>query len=112
MARPARIICVGNRYRSGDDLGARVYDLLASRTIDAGVELIDGGLLGLNLLRFVDNARRVVFVDAVEGFAAPGAVVALPRQAVAALADGAWGHAAGLPHLFEFLPHVCENEVP
>lgn len=110
--RPTRIICVGNRYLSSDDLGPRVYDLLADRAISDGVELIDGGLHGLDLLRLVDGTRRIVFVDAVEGFSEPGAIVTLPCRTVAALAEGAWGHGAGLPHLFRLLPLTCEGDIP
>ncbi len=112
MARPARIICVGNRLVPGDDLGPRVHDLLAARPLPAGVELVDGGLFGLDLLRVVEGAGRAVFVDALQGFGAAGAVVMLRRDAVAALAEGAWGHAAGLPHLFHLLPRVCCGDLP
>lgn len=112
MARPVRIICVGNRIAPGDDLGPRVHDLLAGRSLPPGVELIDGGLMGLDLARLVDGTARSVFVDAVEGFAEPGAVVVLPRQQVALLAEGAWGHGAGLPYLFHMLPGLCEDTMP
>jgi len=112
MARPARIICVGNRHVPGDDFGPRVHDLLAAGRLPRGIDLIDGGLHGLDLLRLVEGSGRAVFVDAVEGFAEPGAVVALDRRQVAALAEGAWGHAAGLPHLFRLLPLVCDGDLP
>ncbi len=112
MSRPARIICVGNRLLPGDDLGPRVHDLLAGSALPDGVELVDGGLYGLDLLRSVEGAGRAVFVDAVAGFAPPGEVVALGRDEVSALAHGAWGHDAGLPHLFHLLPRVCDGELP
>jgi hydrogenase maturation protease len=112
MDRPARIICVGNRHVPGDDLGPRVHDLLAVSPLPGGVELVDGGLRGLDLLRTVEGAGRAVFVDAVAGFAPPGEVVTLGREVVAALAEGAWGHAAGLPHLFHLLPRVCDGVMP
>lgn len=112
MTRPARIICVGNRLVPGDDLGPRVHDLLAGSALPAGIELVDGGLLGLDLLRAVEGSARAVFVDCVEGFAPPGEVVALGRDEVSDLADGAWGHEAGLPYLFRLLPLVCDGEMP
>ncbi|CUW39306.1 putative hydrogenase maturation protease [Magnetospirillum sp. XM-1] len=112
MARPARIICVGNRLVPGDDLGPRVHDLLAGSALPVGVELVDGGLRGLDLLRAVEGAARAVFVDCVEGFAPPGEVVTLARGEVADLADGAWGHDAGLPYLFAMLPLACDGEMP
>ncbi|MDO8607310.1 MAG: hydrogenase maturation protease [Phaeospirillum sp.] len=112
MPRPARIICVGNRHSPGDDLGPRVHALLAGSRLPGGVELVDGGLCGLDLLRVIEGAGRAVFVDAVAGFARPGEVVTLHREDVAALTEGVWGHDAGLPYLFHLLPRVCDGEVP
>jgi hydrogenase maturation protease len=112
VARPARIICVGNRHVPGDDLGPRVHDLLAASPLPAGIELVDGGLRGLDLVRSIDGAGRAIFVDAVEGFAQPGEVVLLGREEVAALSEGRWGHDAGLPYLFHLLPRICDGEMP
>ena len=112
MGRPRRIICVGNRQVPGDDLGPNVHDLLAGGPLPDGIELIDGGLHGLDLLRAVEGAGRAVFVDALDGFGDPGTVLTLDRHQVAALADGPWGHHAGLPYLFHLLPQVCDGVVP
>jgi Ni,Fe-hydrogenase maturation factor len=46
-----RIVCIGNRYVHGDDLGPRVYDQLTARALLNDVQVIDGGVAGLNLLR-------------------------------------------------------------
>ena len=70
----SRIICVGNRYCDRDAVGPRVHDALRSRRLPAGVDLVDGGLGGLRLLGLVEGMGRIVFVDALEGFAAPGEV--------------------------------------
>lgn len=112
MVRPRRIICVGNRQVPGDDLGPNVHDLLAGGPLPRDVELIDGGLQGLNLLSVVEGAGRAVFVDALEGFCEPGTVLTLTRHQVAAVAGGPWGHHAGLPYLFHILPQVCDGTVP
>lgn len=112
MARPRRIICVGNRHRPDDDLGPRVHDLLAGTALPDGIELVDGGLGGLGLLSVVETAGRAVFVDTVAGFGPPGRMVTLSRHEVAAQAEGPWGHDAGLPYLFHLLPRVCDGAVP
>ena len=110
-----RIICIGNRYVPGDDAGPRVYDYLSRQTLPERVELIDGGLAGLNLLRFIENSRRVIFVDSVSGFGEPGQVVRLrlplekqPDEPASIRYD----HAAGLQYLLEALPAVLESELP
>ena len=105
------IICLGNRYVPGDDVGCRVYDHLAAIPTPSDVEIIDGGLCGLDLLRLVEGKRRVVFADAVAGLAAPREIVVLSREQVADYA-GRYGHGAGLPYLLRLLPQVCRPPLP
>jgi len=105
------VICLGNRYVPGDDVGCRVYDQLAGSTMPPEVEVIDGGLCGLDLLRLMEGKRRVVFADAVAGMAETGEVVVLSRQQVADYA-GRYGHGAGLPYLLRLLPQVCRPPLP
>lgn len=107
-----RIICIGNRYREGDEAGPRVYDYLAQRALPPGVEVHDGGLGGLNLLALVESSQRVVFVDSVRGFAAEGEVVLLQVADLPLETDAAYGHDSGLGYLLHVLPKVCEGPVP
>ncbi len=102
-----RIICIGNRYLSEDAAGPRVFDYLAGLAMPGDVELIDGGIAGLNLLGLVDGAERVVFVDAVSGIADRGVVV-LPAAEVPAPST-IFDHAAGVQYLISIIPHVCES---
>jgi hydrogenase maturation protease len=108
----ARIVCIGNRYAEGDDFGPRVYDVLAALPRPAQVEVVDGGLAGLDLLRLLDDGREVVLVDAVDGFAEPGALTVLDGAEVARQADGTYGHQAGLPFLLQVLPLAAEHPPP
>jgi len=105
------VICLGNRYVAGDDVGCRVFDYLSQTELPREVEVIDGGLCGLDLLRLVEGRRRVVFVDAVAGLAAAGATVVLQQEQVAGYA-GRYGHGAGLPYLLRLLPQVCATPLP
>lgn len=108
----SRIICVGNRHVPGDDFGPRVYDCLAAQAVPAAVDVVDGGLGGLDLLRFLEDGRRVVFVDAVAGFAAPGGLVLLGGAEVARQCTGGFDHAAGLPYLLRVMPAVLDSPPP
>jgi len=105
------IICLGNRFVAGDDIGCRVFDHLAGLATPPDVEVIDGGLCGIDLLALVEGKRRVVFADAVAGMAEPGVIVVLNRAAVADCA-GRYGHGAGLPYLLQLLPQVCRPPLP
>jgi hydrogenase maturation protease len=107
----AAVICLGNRFVAGDDAGCRVFDHLTGSALPEGIELVDGGLCGLDLLRLVEGRRRVVFVDAVAGMARPGDIAVLGREQIAACA-GSYGHGAGLPYLLQLLPQVCAAPLP
>ncbi|MEJ2655624.1 MAG: hydrogenase maturation protease [Desulfobacterales bacterium] len=107
-----RIICVGNRFRPEDSAGPMVYDHLLSSRIPKGVEVIDGGLAGLNLLRFFDNAVRVVLIDAVKGFRSSGGVFTLTVKDAGRHADAMFGHNAGLAYCLRVLPEVHEGKLP
>jgi hydrogenase maturation protease len=70
--RPAPVaIGVGNVLRTDDAAGVRVIEGLRARAssepgiVPPGTRLVDGGTLGLDLLRMLDGARGLVLVDAV-----------------------------------------------
>lgn len=107
-----RIICVGNRFVGNDDAGVRVFDRLACTKLPEGIEVIDGGIAGLNLLGLIDGAERVVFVDAVSGFFPSGGVLVLTAADIPSPLSAAFDHAAGIPYLFSIIPHVCDVQVP
>lgn len=107
-----RIICVGNRYNAQDAAGPMVYDHLVRGVLPRDVEVIDGGLAGLDLLRFVQGAQRVVFVDAVSGSDGPDGVVVLDVDEAARRAGAVYDHSAGLGYLLRVLPEVCEGTIP
>ena len=109
-----QIVCIGNGFQEGDDLGPRVLDWLSARRLPEDVELVDGGLRGLDLLGCVERADRVVFVDAVSGGEAPtpGRVVELRGEARQLHAEQSFGHGAGLSYLLRVLPWACQGPPP
>lgn len=106
-----RIICIGNQYITEDAAGHQVYLKLKQCNLPPDVELINGGIAGLNLLYLMEGVERVVFVDAVSGFGQPGEVVLLePNQVF--LNEKGYDHAAGLAYLLQVFPQVCEGTLP
>ena len=96
-----------------DRSGLAVYDKLAAKEIPAHIELIEGGISGLNLLIFLENADTVVFVDSVSGFTHPGGVVVLDHtRIIEACPPDHYGHDAGVAYLLAILPGVCETPPP
>ena len=78
---PTVVIGLGNPLMGDDGLGlAAVARLEAGWELPPGVELVDGGTWGLNLLPVIEDAGRVLLVDAITVGAAPGTLVRIPRD--------------------------------
>lgn len=109
-----RILCIGNRFDSEDAVGMAVFDKLQEmQPLPAEIEVIEGGLAGLNLLPLLEQGGRVVFVDAVKGFAEPGEIVLLDHQDILhTLGEGHFDHGAGLAYVLSVLPRVCDGTLP
>jgi hydrogenase maturation protease len=108
------IICIGNRFVPEDTAGPAVFDRLQEmRPLPAGIEIIDGGMAGLNLLPLLERGGRVVFIDAVHGFSGPGEIVLLEhREILSTLGDGRFDHNAGLASVLTVLPLVHDGDMP
>jgi hydrogenase maturation protease len=66
------VIGVGNPLRGDDGVGVRVAQELADGPLPEGVAVADGGTGGLDLLFVLEQAERVVLIDAAEMGCAPG----------------------------------------
>ena len=105
-----RILCVGNPWFEPDRAGALVHDRLARARFPRGVEVIDAGLGGLALLRYLEGAGRVILVDATLGLAEPGQVALYDCAGAIGRTEGAhYGHDGGLPYLLGALPAVVDQ---
>ena len=107
-----RIICVGNPFVPGDEIGPAVFERLSRLPLPDGVDLIDGGIRGLDLLPLVEGADRVVFVDTLSGFGAPGEPIAEDAEVFARDLDSAYGHCDGLGFLLRALPAAASGPLP
>lgn len=75
------VIGVGNPLMGDDGLGIAALERLRNRwRFEPPVELLDGGTWGLNLLPHVEQATRVLFIDAIDTDAEPGTLVVLERS--------------------------------
>lgn len=85
MSREALLVLgLGNVLCSDDGAGALVVHAL-DRAFErpAGVEVLDGGTLGLALLPYLEAAPAAILVDAVRADAPPGSIVRLEGVDVA-----------------------------
>jgi hydrogenase maturation protease len=97
-AAPALVIGLGNVLLRDDGAGIRAVEALRDlaerdQTMPPDTRFVDGGTLGLDLLRTVEGARSLLLLDAVDLDLAPGTVTVLRGDAIVA-AGGRWGGAA------------------
>ena len=95
-----RIICIGNKFVNGDDFGPRVFAYLLTQNLPDGIEVIDGGLMGLNLLRFFDDCERLVFVDSINGDIPSDEILVLENASLDT-GETSYTHASGLGYLLQ-----------
>ncbi len=83
--RPRRVVVLGlgNTLNRDEGLGVQALKALErSPGPAAGVEFIDGGVLGLSLLPLVEECSHLLLLDAVNVGRPPGALVELSREQI------------------------------
>jgi hydrogenase maturation protease len=74
------VIGLGNPLMGDDGIGiAALERLRAAWHVPEGVELVDGGTWGMNLLPIIEDADEVLFIDAIKTGAEPGTEIVIPR---------------------------------
>ncbi len=106
------VIGIGNRFLSGDAAGILVYQELQQRILPDNVSLVEGGLMGLDLLPFLERGGGVIFVDVVSGFASESSIIVLNQEQILCDIHEAYSHNTGLSYLLGVLPKVYEGELP
>lgn len=67
------VLGVGNILMQDEGFGVRAIEELSRRyAFPDNVAVLDGGTLGMELLRFIDGADRLLIIDAVNGNGLPG----------------------------------------
>jgi hydrogenase maturation protease len=82
-ASPSKIIVlgIGNILLTDEGFGVRVIEkLYDTYEFPENVSIVDGGVLGINLLGVIAEARHLIVVDAVKNKQAPGTVYRLEKE--------------------------------
>jgi hydrogenase maturation protease len=74
------VLGLGNPLMGDDGFGLAALARLRDEWTLEGVELADGGTWGMSLLPIIEDAQRVILLDAIAAGAQPGAVVVLERD--------------------------------
>ena len=85
MPQSARrvVLGIGNTLNHDEGVGVeavgRLKALLGAR---AGVEFVDGGVMGMNLLILVEECSHLLVLDAADARRPPGALIELTREQI------------------------------
>jgi hydrogenase maturation protease len=102
------IVCFGNELHGDDGFGGRIYARLCQLTWPKDVEVFNAGISGLNALRFLEDCRQAILVDALANFGNVGEVFLLKPDDLADRPEQLTGHGLGLPYLLEALKVIRE----
>ena len=108
------VLGLGNILLGDEGVGVRVVERLLERyDFPEGVRVMDGGTLGLDLLPYVEDASRLLVVDAVQARKPPGTLVRMTGDEIPVFLDASKvsPHQEGLQDLLAVvLPEHCVAE--
>lgn len=112
MVRRIIVLGLGNILLRDEGVGVRVVEALAEQyALPAGVEVVDGGTVGMDLLDTLAGCDHLLICDAVQTGAPPGSVVTLTDAEVPALFQTRYSpHQLGLSEVLATL--ILMEEAP
>ncbi len=77
------VLGIGNILNHDEGLGIAALKLLEQRLgLPDNLQLLDGGVLGLDLLPVVEECDHLLVLDAIDGSLAPGSLIELPKEQI------------------------------
>lgn len=76
------IIGIGNFLLMDEGIGIHVINELEKYEFPQNVEIYDGGTGGFKLIDLMRDAKRVIFIDAVESVKAPGTITTFTSKRI------------------------------
>ena len=95
------ILGVGNLLMSDEGVGLHVVQrLTATYNLPEGVQVLDGGTLGLDLLYYLEGIENLLIIDAAETGHEPGTLLRLEGEDVPAFLSAHFSpHEIGIPDM-------------
>lgn|GEM_PF-303606 len=98
------VLGLGNLIYSDDGAGLEALRRLAGHpTLPEGIDLIDGGLGGLEIAALLEDVSRLIILDAVDVGAAPGTVARMTVDRLEGLPSGGAVHQLNIADLLSVL---------
>lgn len=105
--RPIAVVGIGNILMHDEGIGVRVIEHLAQMKLPDGVELVDGGTAGADLIDVFSDRKLLIIVDAISGEYAPGTVLRMsPEDTVKADVTALSLHEVGIVETLEMTKHL------
>lgn len=80
------VLGIGNLLLQDEGAGVRAVEEFGRRySVPEGVELLDGGTSGIELLQYIQGRDRLILIDVVKGGKPPGTITRLEGEEVPAL---------------------------
>jgi hydrogenase maturation protease len=78
------VLGLGNILNRDEGVGVHALNALSERlkTVNHSIELLDGGVLGLNLLPLVEDCSHLLLLDAIDAHKEPGAIIELKADEI------------------------------
>lgn len=96
------VLGVGNLIQSDDGVGIHVVHELERRTLPPDVELLDGGMMGAELIGFLQGRGKVIIVDAMGAEGGPGTLYRIPFEELTVSSSVPFStHSPGLGELLQ-----------
>jgi|SRR5208282_1769951 hydrogenase maturation protease len=108
------VIGVGNTILSDEGVGVHAARLLQSDPrVPAGVTILDGGTIGLELIPYASDASRVLLLDAMNSGKAPGTLARMTGRDLLGTTGGWSAHQLGVADLIAalFLVSTLPQEI-
>ena len=87
--RDVAVLGIGNLLYGDDGFGPRAAQALAHEELPEGVDVIDAGSIGVDLIDYLTEYRRVIIVDAADMGLEPGTLRVFAPDEVRSLKKGA-----------------------
>ena len=105
------VLGLGNVLHADDGVGPQAISRLsADSRVPAGVTLVEGGTLGLELLPYVWDCARLIVIDAIDVGEASGTVVRISREELNSLPGKSSAHQLGVADLLVALRMLAERQ--
>lgn len=105
------VLGLGNILHRDDGAGPQaIRRLCADPRVPAGVSLLEGGTLGLELLPYIWDCARLILIDAVDVGRSPGTLVRMSGEELNALPGNSSVHQLGVADLLVALRMLAERQ--